>query len=141
MKLLVASIVALVGVVLVPALPVSAETQKISQQELLERLEKQDAPLVLDVRSAKEFETGRVPGAKNVPLQLLRASIERLRSEATGGDREVVVYCERGGRAAMAESMLIEAGFAAVKHLEGDMSGWRSASLPVEGPEDADTPE
>jgi rhodanese-related sulfurtransferase len=48
-----------------------------------------------------------------------------------GPAREVVVYCERGGRAAKAADVLRDAGFT-VRHLTGDMSGWREQGLPVE---------
>ena len=42
-----------------------------------------------------------------------------------------MVYCERGTRAAEAAEVLRSAGFA-VRHLTGDMGGWREQGLPVE---------
>ena len=42
-------------------------------------------------------------------------------------DREIVVYCESGRRAAEVESALRRAGFSGVRHLEGDMIAWRDA--------------
>jgi rhodanese-related sulfurtransferase len=43
-----------------------------------------------------------------------------------------VVYCERGPRALAAADRLLDAGFTQVRHLTGDMAGWRDAGLPIE---------
>ena len=101
----------------------------ISDVELLERLRAADPPLVLDVRSPKEFESGHIAGARNLPYDEVG---ERLAELGDSRDREVVVYCERGFRAAKAADVLEGAGFRVV-HLEGDMSGWRSKKLPCTG--------
>ena len=101
----------------------------ISQQELIARINDNSAPMVLDVRTAEEFNSGHVPGAIHVPYDNYQQALEPLRLKTTG---EVVVYCEKGGRAKKVESYLAEQGFSEVRHLEGDMSGWRKASLPVE---------
>jgi phage shock protein E len=115
---------------------VQADTEPISQAELLGKLDDESAPLVLDVRSAGEYAAGHVPGAKNVPVQELSGALPALLDAAAAGQREVVVYCERGGRAARAEALLREAGFETVLHLEGDMAAWRAASLPTAKPDD-----
>jgi len=103
----------------------------MAQDELLARMESDSPPLLLDVRSTGEYRSGHVPGAVNIPHSQLPARI----SELDGAeDREVVVYCERGGRAQTAEQALRDAGFSQVIHLEGDMSGWRGAELPTQRP-------
>jgi phage shock protein E len=99
---------------------------EIAPEELLAVAGQAGAPLVLDVRSPEEFATGHVPGARNVEYDEVAARLVEL-----GPAREVVVYCEKGGRAAKAEEVLAGAGFA-VRHLTGDMSGWRAAGLPIE---------
>lgn len=101
----------------------------ISQAELLERLESDSPPLLLDVRRPDEFASGHIPGAVNVPHTEIGARI----GDLGPSDRHVVVYCQSGRRSAIAESVLREAGFADVLHLEGDMQGWRAAGLPCEG--------
>jgi rhodanese-related sulfurtransferase len=99
---------------------------EISPQEVLAFAGRADAPLVLDVRSAGEFESGHVPGARHVPYDQVETRLAEL-----GPPREVVVYCERGPRAAKAAAVLTAAAFT-VRHLTGDMSGWRAQGLPVE---------
>lgn len=100
----------------------------ISQDTLLEQLQNGERPIILDVRTPREYQQGHVPGAVNLPYQQIgrrMAELEQIR------DRQVVVYCEVGPRARVAQSMLEQAGFTDVQHLAGDMAGWRRARLPV----------
>jgi rhodanese-related sulfurtransferase len=108
----------------------AAPEASISGPTLAERLGSDAPPLVLDVRTPEEYASGHVPGALNLPHDELGGRLPEI--EGRRGD-EVVVYCERGGRAAAAEDLLRRAGFSRVRHLEGDMSGWRSSSLPCAG--------
>jgi phage shock protein E len=103
---------------------------EISQQELRRQLESGSPPQVLDVRTAAEFESGHVPGALNVPHTELAGRLDGLGLEP---ERELVVYCERGGRARAAIAILEESGFRDVRHLDGDMKAWRAADLPCTG--------
>lgn len=103
---------------------------EVGQEALLEQLASASPPLVLDVRTPEEFVSGHVPGAQNVPIDELAARIGDLSADR---DREVVVYCERGPRARRAQAALVDAGFAQVRHLEGDMSSWRDAKRPCDG--------
>ncbi len=88
-----------------------------------------EAPLLLDVRSAAEFAGGHIPGSVNIPHDQLAARIGEI---AMHRERGVVVYCERGGRAVAAASVLAAERFTSIQHMQGDMSGWRAAGLPTE---------
>jgi phage shock protein E len=118
--------------ILATVLGVGAESEHIpttiTQQELLQRLEAQTELLMLDVRTPQEFAAGHIPGAVNVPHTTLSKRLEALQSYQ---DKEVVVYCEAGVRSKKAETILRQAGFAKVRHLEGDMAAWRRSSLPL----------
>jgi len=107
----------------------AAETS-ISQSDLADQIASQHAPLILDVRTESEFDSGHIPGALNIPQSELPRRIGEL---GTSGDREIVVYCERGGRATKAASELRKAGFSKVLHLQGDMHAWRDSRLPCAG--------
>ena len=85
--------------------------------------------LILDVRTPEEFSRGHVPGAVNVPHSEVTGRLAELGEDRS---RPVVVYCESGKRAGMAEGELLAAGFTDVQHLEGDMRAWRSAGRPTE---------
>jgi rhodanese-related sulfurtransferase len=111
--------------------PAGEAAGDVSASELLSRIERGDAPLVLDVRTPAEFAAGHVPGALNIPHDVLG---ERVAEIAGRSADEVVVYCESGRRAAKAAELLAAAGFTHVRHLAGDMSGWRAAGQPTTRP-------
>ena len=113
-----------------PSAASDATTATIRGDELAARLGAGDAPLILDVRTPEEYEAGRVPGAINIPHTELAARLDELGPGAR--DHEVMVYCESGGRAAVAEALLRDAGYGRIVHLEGDMSAWRREQRPCE---------
>lgn len=116
-------------VLLLSACAAGGDPGSMEAQVLLERLDDPDAPVVLDVRTPGEYELGHVPGAYNLPDQQVPSRIEELKQLQ---DREIVVYCEVGPRARWVESYLRNQGFTNVKHLQGDMAGWRRSGLPIE---------
>lgn len=86
-------------------------------------------PRLLDVRTTAEFETAHIPGAYNVPLDLLREHRAELRAHL---DEDVVLVCRSGARAAQAGQTLAEAGLPQVKVLDGGMLAWqRQTAAPV----------
>jgi rhodanese-related sulfurtransferase len=107
-----------------------ADTEQVTQTELLKRLEQKDPDLVvLDVRTADEFAAGHVPGARNVSHEQLASRIEEL---AAARDKQVVLYCRSGRRTLLAEDVLRKAGFKRLGHLEGDYLAWEAEKRPVE---------
>lgn len=101
----------------------------ISRDELARRIHDGTAPLILDVRTEQEYRAGHIPGSVNIPHDQLA---ERLPELGISESDEIVVHCEGGRRAAMAESVLVEAGYSRVRDLEGQMKGWREAGLASE---------
>lgn len=93
------------------------------------QIEAGQAPLILDVRSPEEFEAGHIPGAINIPYREIPQQIDELIDYMM---EEVVIYCEFGVRAGIAEVALEQAGFQKVFALEGDIRGWRQAGFPIE---------
>jgi rhodanese-related sulfurtransferase len=87
--------------------------------------------LILDVRTPEEFSSGHVPDAVNIPHDALASRLPELASDR---DTPVIVYCERGGRAGKATSVLLDAGYENVFHLAGDMSEWRANGRPTTRP-------
>jgi rhodanese-related sulfurtransferase len=103
--------------------------RSISGIELLARIDKGEAVLVLDVRSEMEFAAGRVPGAVNVPFNLVPFRMDEV--PGAPGD-ELIVYCGHGPRAYMAAIPLRHPGGRRVVFMSGHWSGWQSAGLRVE---------
>lgn len=102
---------------------------KINAETLQERLSQNDDLCVLDVRSLGEYNAGHVPGATHICHQEVGVRTEEL---AAFRERDVVVYCEHGLRAAAAIRALHKAGFTQIYHLQGDMAAWRAAQRPME---------
>jgi rhodanese-related sulfurtransferase len=109
----------------------SAPAQDISPEALLALAASANPPLILDVRSADEYEHGHVPGAVNIPHDQVAARLAELEKSPK---RDIVVYCESGRRAGMAVDELRGAGFENVRHLTGDMAAWREAGRVTEQP-------
>lgn len=101
----------------------------ISAPELAAQLGDEDAPLVLDVRSQEEYRSGHLPGAKHIHYKELSSRLSELNAAK---DEEIVVYCEVGGRAQVANQVLESAGYKRVRTLEGHMRNWRAGDFPRE---------
>ncbi|MEM8808733.1 MAG: rhodanese-like domain-containing protein [Cyanobacteria bacterium P01_G01_bin.38] len=105
-----------------------AASELITPDELITLIETDSPPAILDVRTPAEYARGHVPGAVNIHFQEIS---NRLDEVAALDQQKIVVYCERGIRASIAETTLEAAGYE-VLQLEGDMVGWRSSGLPTE---------
>lgn len=101
---------------------------QITPAALQRRLAAGDAT-VIDVRGRVEWETGRLPGAPNVPLGYLGDRLAEVPAAGT-----VVLQCESGSRSAIAASLLQAHGRRDVANLVGGIAAWRAAGLPVERP-------
>lgn len=90
---------------------------KVSPAEA-KKLVAEGATLV-DVRTAGEFASGALPGARNIPVGELVARVDELGPK----DRPVVVYCRSGARSAAAKGTLLRMGFTRVEDL-GPLTRW-----------------
>jgi NADPH-dependent 2,4-dienoyl-CoA reductase/sulfur reductase-like enzyme/rhodanese-related sulfurtransferase len=72
--------------------------------------------ILLDVRTSEEFADGAIPGAVNIPIDVLRSNLDKVPH-----DKEVVVYCKIGLRAYIAYRILTNLGYENIKNLSG---GW-----------------
>jgi len=85
-----------------------------------------DGAVVLDVREAGEYAAGHLPSSRHIPTSELDKRLGELPS-----GKPVIVVCASGSRAARAASTLRKAGRADVFCLDGGVSGWQQAGLPV----------
>jgi rhodanese-related sulfurtransferase len=84
--------------------------------------------VVLDVRDAKEFHSGHITHALNLPFKELPA---RLRELEKYKRRPLIVSCAAGERAAKGAILLRRHGFENVAVLAGGMAAWHRGQLPV----------
>lgn len=102
------------------------QTRRVSAQEADAFLADSPPPLVLDVRTRTEWETTRIDGSVNIPLNHL---IERVADVPR--DRPLLVLCEGGYRSSIAASLLQQRNFTDPVELAGGMAAWEAASMPV----------
>lgn len=88
----------------------------MSPAELSEKLDSDESPLLIDVRTPAEHETLRVPGSFNIPLDLWQRHRETLAAQL---DAEVVLICQTGNRASQAHAHLEAVGVESARVLEG----------------------
>jgi sulfur dioxygenase len=111
------------------------QVRHITVEVLRDRMQADDAPVLLDVRDVAELrgELGHLPGVHHVPVDRLSGELSNLREHQ---EREIVTICRSGGRAATAARMLEGAGFSRVSVLEGGMMAWGAAGHPVKNRRD-----
>lgn len=91
----------------------------IAPQELSELLKNDTSITLIDVREPYEWNIGRLPGARLIPLAMLGAAAGTIDRAA-----DVVVYCHHGMRSEMAAYLLRDAGVARVRNLAGGIDRW-----------------
>jgi rhodanese-related sulfurtransferase len=103
--------------------------KSISVQSLHEALQNLPAgSLILDVRTPGEFADGRVPGAKNIPVDQLPSRASELTSF-----QMIYIYCRSGGRAGVAAQILQTLGNFNMEIVdEGGFPDWKAFGFDFE---------
>jgi hydroxyacylglutathione hydrolase len=105
----------------------SERIETITVQELCHRLDRDEEPWILDVRSQEEVARNEIPTAHNVHLTQLTERMD----EVLQGQR-VYVFCGSGLRSMISASLLQRAGYDDVTVVLGGLAGWSSVSCPLE---------
>ncbi len=100
--------------------------KSLSTRELT-ALVNRDEGIVLDVRNSKDFATGHIVDALNIPYDKLAARMAELEKHKA---KTIIVVDAMGQHAGSVASTLLKAGFTAAK-LGGGISSWRGDNLPV----------
>jgi len=74
---------------------------------------------IVDVRNSKEYHDGHIEGAEHVFVGTLLDNLDKISK-----DKQVVIHCQSGDRAAIAYSILGRNGFDDVKNYSGGMKEW-----------------
>ena len=99
--------------------PMTEELGDVTPPELAARIDRGDDFDLIDVREPNEWNLGRLPGARLVPLGTLNQALETF-----DPGREIVVYCRSGARSARAKAHLQASGFPRVRNLIGGILRW-----------------
>jgi NADPH-dependent 2,4-dienoyl-CoA reductase/sulfur reductase-like enzyme/rhodanese-related sulfurtransferase len=80
--------------------------------------------LLIDVRNPYEFDAGHIPGAINIPLDDMRTRMHELPT-----NQPIYLYCQAGLRGYLAQRILVQNDFHAVKNLSGGYATWLACAL------------
>ena len=101
-------------------------TERVTAPHLADELGSPDAPAILDVRAASEWQEAHIAGSINIPLNQLSNRLDEIPP-----DRRIVAHCASGYRSTTAISLL-EANNIDVADLVGGLSAWEAARLKTE---------
>ena len=94
--------------------------------------------VLLDVRTAKEFDEGHLQNAVNIDVT--QDGFVEIAKSMLPADKTIAVYCLSGKRSAQAAGGLTKEGYKVV-NLKGGIEAWKEAGMPVvtERPSEDDT--
>ena len=83
----------------------------------------------LDVRTAREYKMGHIPGA----IHIERGSLEfKINNQVPDKNAQTVVYCKVGERGSLAAHTLVRMGYKNVINIEDGWVAWEKDGYPVE---------
>ena len=108
-----------------------SQTQNSIEIITAEQLKKlvQDEVLLVDVRTPREYEQGRIPQAQLINV---RGSDFGDKVNELDKSKPVIVYCAVGGRSSAAASQLQDFGFEQVYNYKGGFRDWQSRGEAIE---------
>ena len=90
--------------------------RQISMAEAIAMMEERSDYIILDVRTASEFDGGHIPGAINIPNESIGTdAIPQL----PGKDQLIFVYCRSGNRSKQASEKLVKLGYTNIVEFGG----------------------
>ena len=92
--------------------------RNVTADEAKELIDKKEV-VVLDVRTAEEYQGGHIPNATLIPLQELENRMKELDPSAT-----YLVVCRSGNRSAQASEILTANSFKSIYNMTGGMNTW-----------------
>jgi rhodanese-related sulfurtransferase len=96
----------------------------VGVRDLPPALEGSQRPIILDVRSAQEYDQSHLEGTVNIPLPWLLRRIGEFSRETP-----LTVVCASGYRSSIATSLLESEGFTRVSNVTGGMNGCQTANV------------
>ena len=103
-------------------------TERVSAPMLEEELVSANPPLVVDIRSSREWDQKHIGDSVNLPLAHLKESAGSLPP-----GRRIAVHCAGGYRSSIAVGILNQHGITDLVELAGGLAAWEAAKLPVVG--------
>jgi hydroxyacylglutathione hydrolase len=81
---------------------------------------------VIDIRGVAEYNTGHIAEAENIFVGTLLQNLDKISK-----DKQVIIHCQSGDRAAIGYSLLLKSGFKNVKNYSASINDWVNKGNPV----------
>lgn len=102
-------------------------SKSVSPQQAVMLINRSDG-IVVDVREKKEFESGHIVDANNIPLAKLKQRVTELKKHL---EKPVIVVCKMGQQSGEAAKILTDEGHTQVVKMTGGLAEWKSQSMPL----------
>lgn len=113
---------------------VAQAKQQITEISIADAQKAIGDPLILDVREPAEYAAGCLPGAINIPRGVLEFKIGSHPDFQDKADAKIIVYCQTGGRSALATEALQKLGYSHAVSMAGGFKAWTDNANPVAQP-------
>jgi len=90
--------------------------RQITMDEAVAMMEEEEGYIILDVRTAAEFDEKHIPGAINIPNETIGTDAI---PELPDKDQLILVYCRSGNRSKQASEKLVKLGYTNVVEFGG----------------------
>ena len=102
------------------AAPAEAGYHQIGMKEAVSMMEEESEYILLDVRTPEEFVDKHIPGAINIPNEIIET---QALSQLPDKDQLILVYCRSGNRSKQASEKLVALGYTNVVEF-GGINDW-----------------
>src|SRR5271157_1559819 len=92
--------------------------------------------VIVDVRTAGEFNAGHIAGAVNIDYTSVQFTAD---VSLLDKSKQYLVYCQTGVRGAAATQVMIGLGFSNVQNIAGGITAWIQDGYPVTAPTTSET--
>lgn len=101
-------------------------TERATAQDVAAELAAPHPPFLLDIRAPREWQSRRIDGSVNIPLNHLQERIAEIPRT-----RRIAVTCAGGYRSSIAGSILHQHGIVNLVEIAGGLAAWDAAHLPT----------
>jgi hydroxyacylglutathione hydrolase len=97
----------------------------IGIEEFKTYLDREDTQ-VIDIRGVAEYNSGHIEGVENIFVGTMLQQLDKISK-----DKQIVIHCQSGDRAAIGYSLLLRNGYTNVKNYSDSYADWVKKANPV----------
>ena len=99
--------------------------RQISMNDAVTMMEEESGYIILDVRTSEEFADKHIPGAINVPNEIIET---QALSQLPDKEQLILVYCRSGNRSKQASEKLVALGYTNIVEF-GGINDWQGETV------------